>query len=363
MMRRALLALCLAFPAGSAAQEGLYPALAATGGAEARGYSFGQGFVSGSVRQVSFPVGVVVPIGRRLSLDIGSAYVTTRRTGLNDEVETITDFTDTQVRAAYVFGRDLVVASLLLNLPTGPKTDATQVQVTSAVSSNFLPFPVNSYANGTSVTAGLAAATQAGAWNLGAASSVRLSADYRPFANSTFEYQPGVEGRFRLGADRLVGSSRLMLGATFSTFGDDTFTGTGAGTGAGRYEPGNRFIGEASVLTPVGDGSLMVYAWDYYRGAGAGTANAENVFTAGVSGTIPLSPLVSLTPLAEARVWSPEQGSGRLFGTGGTLQVTVTQRVGLSAGARLDIGSLTTAAGQTFDITGWGGTVLVRVQW
>ncbi len=42
------------------------------------------------------------------------------------------------------------------------------------------------------------------------------------------------------------------------------------------------------------------------------TSNNENVFTLGLSGGWPIARKISLEPLAEARFWSPDQGSGQL---------------------------------------------------
>ena len=107
------------------------------------------------------------------------------------------------------------------------------------------------------------------------AGSLRLNAEYQPFsdaASTSVRYQPGLEGRLRVGADRLIGSSRLALGFTFSTFDNDQFTGLATGTG--HYSPGNRLIGEASFTSPAGSGSLTTYAWDYYRTAGDNRAQS-----------------------------------------------------------------------------------------
>jgi hypothetical protein len=196
-------------------------------------------------------VAVLIPFGKRFSVDIGTAATTAVADAIGRE-ESFSGFTDTQLRGSYVFGNDRVVTSLMVNIPTGQETQSLkEFDVTSNVASNFLLFPVNSYGNGFSATGGVAVAIPAGSWNVGVAGSLRLNSEYQPFSDpgsTSVRYQPGLEGRIRAGADRLIGSSRLVLGLTFSTFDNDQFTGLAAGSG--RYSPGSRLIGEVNLTSP-----------------------------------------------------------------------------------------------------------------
>jgi hypothetical protein len=365
----ALAALLAAVPGVLGAQQNLYPQAAVIGGVEARQYSFGNNFVVDHLRQVAFPLGAVVPIGQRLSLDVGSSYaVTTVKDSAGSR--SFSGLTDTQIRGSYVFGNDVLVASVMVNLPTGKSTTTlSKFGISAAASSNFLLFPVNSYGSGFSVTPGIAAATTAGNWNLGLAGSVRISAKYNPFSDNTgVSYKPGLETRLRAGADRLLGSSRLSLGFTFSTFSNDQLRGGGFG-GNGVYDPGNRFLVDASLLAPAGNGTVSFYAWNYFRTASSSSgsaSNRENVLTLGTSGNFPLGGKLSLEPLAEARVWSPKTGSGFLVGGGTSLRVEVSPRVALVPGARVDFGTIkgvdpATSALKSHSITGWDLSALVRV--
>ena len=120
-----------------------------------------------------------------------------------------------------------------------------------------------------------------GEWGVGLAGSFRWSGKYSPYSGGgaldSLTYEPGMEGRVRLGADRTVGQGRIRLGLTYSTFGDDTYgVGSGADT---KYSPGNRFIAEGSYNWPGFGGTLNAYVWDYYRKTGA--ADSGTSFTAG----------------------------------------------------------------------------------
>jgi hypothetical protein len=307
----------------------------------------------------------VAPIGKRLSVDIGASYAITTVVRPGGGSESFSNFTDNQLRGSYVIGNDAVVASVMVNLPTGEQTTTLRkFNVASSASSNFLLFPVNSYGSGFSVTPGLAAATTVGDWNLGAAASVRVSSTYSPFsdtASKAVKYQPGVETRLRAGVDRLVGSSRFSLGFTFSTFSNDELRGGSFGNG--QFDPGNRFLVDAGLLSPVRGGTVGVYVWNYYRSASGSSGSAgtkENVFTGGLSGSFPFSPKVSLEPVAEVRLWSPESGTGSLFGAGTALRVEVGPHVSLVPGARVDFGSVRSGSAASSSITGWDLSALIR---
>jgi hypothetical protein len=370
-LRAARAALLLAtVPATLHGQQSLYPQASAMTGVEVRQYGFGSKFPLDHVRQVAVPIAVAVPLGQRFSFDIGAWWASTNTKSSTGD-DTFSSFTDTQLRLAYVLGSEAVVASVMVNLPTGKET-TTQQQfgVAANASSNFLLFPVNTYGSGTSVTPGLAAATTVGDWNLGLAASVRWSAKYQPFSdsgNSALRYKPGVETRIRAGIDHLVGRGRFALGGTFSTFASDELSGTGLTSGT--FDPGNRFLVDASLVSPVGNGSVSVYAWNYHRTtsnsadttSGSSAGGKENIFTAGLSGSFPLGTSASFEPLVEGRFWSPEVGSGSLFGFGAGLRYQLSPAIALVPSARIDVGTIKTAVSNgSSSVFGWDVSALLR---
>jgi hypothetical protein len=365
----ALASVLAATPGALGAQQNLYPEASAVGGVDSRQYSFGSNFVVDRIRQISLPVGAAVPVGQRFSFDVGSSYAITSVKDATGS-RSFSGFTDTQVRGSYVFGNDAFVASVMVNLPTGKETTTIgKFGVASAASANFLLFPVNSYGSGFSVTPGIAMATTAGTWNLGLAGSVRVSAKYNPFSdNSAVSYKPGLETRIRAGADHLVGQSRLTMGVTFSTFSNDQLSGGGFSGGNGVYDPGNRFLFDASFLAPVGAGTVTFFAWDYFRASSAGSSsNRENVLTIGTSGNFPLSgPKVSLEPVLETRIWSPKVGSGLLVGGGTSVRIELSPRLAFVPGGRVDFGTIKSVVApatslSSHSITSWALSALLRV--
>lgn len=348
------------------AQTGFYPTTAVTMGVEARRYSFGAGFGAASIRQVAVPVAVVVPVGRRFAIDVGTAIAATRVTRSNGSFVQLNDITDTQVRASYVFGPDVAVITLMVNLPTGEEQiTLSEFAVTSAIASPFLSFPVSTYSAGTSVTGGLALAQPIGPWNIGLAGSLRVNSEYEPFldAPEPFTYREGLEGRIRLAAERLVGSTSVAIGLTYGTHGQDEFQRGSVSLGG--YRSGDRLIAELAVQGPVGRGALTGYLWNYHRFAATdsvdlGVANKENVVAAGLSGSFPVGPAVDFQPGLEGRVWSPERGSGRLLGVRTALAIRPVDRFALVPEARFDSGSFDTQAGNSISITGWGLSLFLR---
>ncbi len=363
-----LFSLTMGAAAPVTAQDPLYSSRSVMGGFQIQNYSFRQGYRPDNVshiRQYSVPLGFVIPFGKRLSLDVGAQYAHTESKTFADTTSSFNGLTDTQVRGSYTFGNDAVVTTLMLNLPTGVSQDSASRQaIASSAASNFLSFPVNTYGTGFYATGGVAVAQQLGSWNVGLAGSLRLSTKYQPFNDpgNAFKYRAGSEVRFRLGVDRLLGSSRFNAGFTFSTFGNDQFSALPAPTTNGSYSPGSRFISEIGITAPVGTSSVSAYMWDYYRASSdTSVSNRENVFAIGALGSIPLGKGVSLEPLAETRIWSPKDGGGYLIGGGAALRLGLTPHFSFVPGGRYDRGALKNS-GKAYLVTGWGVTSLLRYE-
>jgi len=351
--------------APAAAQTGFVAPASVISGVQAIGYDFGSGYPTNSISQVAVPIAVLIPIGKRLSLDAGTFYASTRVTPAVGSHETLNGFTDTQLRGSYVVGKDALVVSLMANLPTGKKTVSTSV-LSGYAANNFLLFPVNAYTNGASITGGLALAGTTGGWNLGIAGSVRYNGQYEPYTDqgSALTYKPALEGRARVGADRLLGSSRFQVGFTFSTFGTDNFGGS-TGGGLSTNQPGNRYIGEMSLAAPVSSGSISVYVWDFYRAArGTPTPNAiehENIFTSGVSSSWSLNRSLALEPGVEARFWMPNDGTGQLYSAAAGLRWSLSPHLAFTPGGKFGFGHIRApGAASASSLTGWGANGLLR---
>lgn len=332
-------------------------------GAELRQFKLGDSPAQTTIRQWSIPLGVAITRGR-FGFDLGGGYASSELVTPADS-RTVSGLTDTQIRGSYTFGRDALVASVVLNLPTGiSKRPVDDFSVSGAISSAFFGFPVASYGNGFSATAGLAAAVPAGDWNLGLAGSVRVSSQFTPYSDPSgpITYKPGVEGRVRAGVDRIVGRSRITAGFTWSTFGTDQLA-FGTST-AGLYQPGPRWLAEALAAVPVGGKSrLELSAWHYQRSAGDSVSvsvpNDERLSSAGAMLRSDLGRSVGFRIGIDGRLWHRGDSDGKLVGGVIGLGLPLGGRLSLSPEVRYDVGNLDPGAG-SIAVRGLGASVFLR---
>ena len=334
-------------------------------GAEYRTLRFERGANVTRLSQIAVPIGAVLPFGR-FTLDLGTSWVESRMVRSDGTRHSVDAFTDSQVRGSYVFGRDAVVATMLFNLPTGlEEASVRDYVVIGAVSPSLLGFPVATYASGFSVTSGLAGSVPAGDWSIGLAGSVRVNSRFTPYTDALgpIIYKPGVEGRVRGAVDGLIGSSRLSVGFTYSTFGDDHFGKTTAVRG--QYSPGPRWLAEAVLLAPIGGSTLSVSLWNFRRTAGDTTGvsakNKENLGVAEVSFAIPLSREIVFEPAVSARVSKPETGKGRLGGAGAGFRIQLRESVSFTPAARYDTGWIQGDSGGRNEVRGGSISGLFRM--
>ena len=320
------------------------------------------------IREFSVPLFVVVPVTPALTFDLGTAYASSHveQTSFGKTTtSSITGITDTQIRANYVLGNDFVVLTAGVNLPTGQsRVTIGQLPAASLIGSDFLAFPISNMGTGFGETGGIAVARPLGDWNVGGGFSMRRTEQYDPFdvGGTTLRYQPGNEYRARVGADHGVGTGRVTVGFTYSTFGDDELAGS-------VYNTGNRYITQATFNNDVGPGRLGIGAWTLFRTAGTLADSTflghENIANAAVSYGINVGSTL-IEPNVETRVWVQEGASTSLLATIGVrsqLDVggfAVLPGVGYSLGrvAAEDLNGLRTTA----SLTGFHATLAIRLR-
>jgi len=365
-------------PLGAQGSDALYARFNALTGWEVRGYTFDQWQAPNpqeqpkSVSEWSLPFVIAAPLTRRLSVDLNTRYASGEVESYSGARATLSGFTDTQVRFLYTLNPDRLVGSLSFNLPTGKATvDSNGFRVAGAIGGDYLTFPVPNFGTAFGVTGGVAYAQHVGTWNVGVSSSLRYLATYQPFANSPLSYNPGVEGRFRLGADRLLGqASRLLLGLTVSTFSTDVYSGATT-AGFGSYSPGTRFIGEFAFVRVVGRSTVTASAWDYYRLAGDSAGKPfpetkENVFNGELRVRYPVTPRVQVEPMVAFRQWNPESlRGGRLKSGGLAVHAILTDRLSAAVQGRYDGGWIRAQSGTAMVssfLQGYGASVFLRYE-
>jgi len=338
--------------------------VAALAGVEARGLSFQSGLGIKSVTEVAVPFGLVWTASPRLSFDLGGRYATASRTDSSGSTS-ISGLTDIQVRGVYQIVQDIAVFTVAATLPTGTtKLTAAQLPVAGVIASDLLPFPVANFGSGFNVTTGLALAMPVGGWAIGVAGSYRQNGSYTPLADTSLSYKAGGEFRVRAGADRIVGQSRISLGFTYSTFGEDDFGSSPI------FQSGRRYIGQASWSFPIGNLGIALYAWDLYRASGTvpisgALTDKRNVLALGGVASIQMGRSV-LRPQIEYRAHtigaSQLSNAGKLFSLGALLQMPLGGELTLLPVARFDAGNVVNpASGSAVSFTGWDAGISLKV--
>ena len=337
-MRLRLLPIVIAAAPAALAAQGT----AVRAGPQYVSYTIG-GSVDRTISQFAVPIAVILPVTSKFSIDIGTAFATSTVTSGGGS-SSISGLTDTQIRANYAFGAN-VILTIGLNAPTGKSTlDPTQVVAASLVGSDLLGFPVPSMGTGFAATAGLAVAGDAGEWTLSAGASMRKATQYQPFSDTTgganYKFTPGDEYRVRVGADRAAGGGHVSLGMSYSAFGSDlaqTATPT-------TYSTGNRLLSQALYARPLGDGGkeFFLTMWDLYTSEGqllGGLAPSQNIFNLGAALALHKGDLV-FEPNLEGRLWS-RTGGGGFIGSGGLRLRIPAGNFIVYPGAAASFGSLT----------------------
>lgn len=322
------------------------------------------------ISEFSFPLYAIMPVSPTFSLDLGTAWAHShvdQTTNGKTANSNISGFTDTQIRGNYTFGNDFVVLTAGLNLPTGKSSVTPQQELAaSLIGSDFLAFPISNMGTGFGGTAGVAVARPFADWNVGGGASLRKSSAYDPFdagGGPALHYQPGNEYRLRVGADRAVGTGRVAIGLTYSTFGNDNLAGS-------IYNTGNRYLTTFSFDNTLGAGTLSVIGWNLFRTAGTLADSSylghENIADAAVTYGLNMGS-ATLEPNLEGRLWTQAGGVPTSLMT--TLGVrsqmvvmgyAILPSVGYSFGrlAAQDVNGLNTTA----TLTGYHATLAIRLR-
>ena len=284
-----------------------------------------------TISELALPLYVTLPVGSRLSFDVGTAYARARVTS-GGVLSEISGLTDTQVRGNYTLGNDFVVLTAGVSLPTGQSSvGLDQLTAAGRIGNDFLGFPISNMGTGLAATGGVALAHPLGDWSVGAGVSVRRSKAYEPFdvPGQTFRYQPGNEIRARIGVDRPLAAGRVALGLTYAAFGRED-------AGGSAYNTGDRVIAQGTLFGLLGATDYTVSAYNLFRAPGeyasgdrAGRENIANLFLSlGVRafGTV-------VEPNFELRHWlqhvydTPGQGNANAARTQSSRLATVGVRV------------------------------------
>ena len=317
------------------------------------------------ISEMSIPFVFAVRPLPQLTVDVGTAFAsaTLERSTISGTTVTkskseLSGLTDTQVRASYSFGQDVVVVTAGANLPTGSATvDPNQLEAATRIGSDFLTFPISGFGSGLGFTGGVAAAKPFGDWNVGVGASFRQSMEYEPFKDATgvaTKYTPGPEIRARLGADRPHGAGRVSFGITYSKFGDDK-------ANAATFNSGDRFIGQFSLSDRFSGGvDYSLAVWNLYRTSGTlitGDPSASgNITNALLSFGIRGPADVGIEPSVETRLWTETGSKTSAIGTVGLRFYITKGRASIVPGFGFSAGTMESAT-----VTGMRASLGIRI--
>jgi hypothetical protein len=164
----------------------------------------------------------------------------------SDKLVLLNGPTDVKVRVSGPLVGDRLLLVAGVNLPTGTtRLNADQLNVLQTVSAPGLAMPVPAYGMGTGGTLGLIEVVEAAGWTLAFGGSLEKRTEYTPIAlavsagsGSDTRLTPGMATHLTLGADRVVGSSRLNVLVLTDMYSTDKVAFTGADAEATHYRLG-----------------------------------------------------------------------------------------------------------------------------
>lgn len=313
--------------------------------------TFGSGADERTVSQFAVPIVVLLPFSERISVDVSTAFATSRVTAGDTTASEISGLTDTQIRANIQLFSDNLLFTVGLNLPTGQySVPEGQQEAAGQIGNDFLFYPISSMGNGFAGTGGLAYAVPVGEWNLGVGASARKSTEFSAFTvqNTDFRFTPADEYRARISANRPVGDGSVSLGLTYSAFGEDFADST-------TYSTGDRIIATAGWSFPYRGTDIFLSAWNLYRLEGeilGADAPAENVLNLSGAVSFPIRELL-VQPSLETRLWQVGGvRAGNLVNLGMRVRIPVGS-LGLFPQVGYSLGTLySTTDGSSVDVNG-----------
>lgn len=365
MRRFPALLVLLAVAAPAARAQGFLQDAALIAAPHFAQYTIGSGATERTITQTAVPFVVVLPFTDRFSVDITTAFASSRVKSGGAVTSTLRGLTDTQIRGNFTVGTDLLVFTVGVNIPTGQyRVPADQVEAAGQIGNDFLNYPISSMGNGLAGTGGVAFAHALGAWNLGVGTSIRKSAEFNAFATSSseFRFTPADEYRVRIGADRPVRDGQVAFGLAYSAFGADGLDTSGTGAGKTTASTGDRITATGMLMFPVAFGDVYLSGWNLYRLAGqqfGGDAPRENVASVNAALSTEVGNFL-LQPSLEGRFW--QVGGAR---AGQLTSANLRLRIGAGVLAIFpsvgySIGTLYSGASST-DVTGLRGSLTVRL--
>jgi hypothetical protein len=331
-------------------------------------YNFGDGESIGieSVRLITAPFGAGVTLNDRFGLSVRGAWASGSLSLASGDESTIDGLTDTEVRASYTAGRDMVTFTAIALVPTGlDLLTAEQVEVAGVVAADVLPFRISNWGTGGGFGGSVAFAVPIGAFGTGLSIGYVTTRDWEPVETSpSFVYRPGNQLHVTAAIDRSVGpTGKLGLRASFLTYDADRVNDVNL------YNAGNRIEATASYAFAAGlRSSAIVWGGLHHRDAGAledPSANtpvspASDILFAGALFRLPVAHGVLQPGLDIRAVSGGDDASTGYTLTAGVSAELPTRSVTLAPSVKARFGSVDAGDGASSGVTGLDLGMVVR---
>jgi len=239
----------------------------------------------GTVRQVSFPILLTLPLSATVQLTVihtptftqaSDIYDTNIRTRSRHNTFKINGLSDTWIQGTYLFPNNRVMLNLGIGAPTG-KTglNNSQFELGRYLSRNLFRFQVPIYGQGFCGRAGGAVAVQAGTkavFGIGGQYLYRgkyhpiqytyaYAGNVKPLTPYDPEYKPGDEAAVQAGLDLLLGEKfKLMADAEFTAYQRDMIAGSEV------FKAGTRVLGSLALYRQFEQQYLLTSLRYRFRG-------------------------------------------------------------------------------------------------
>jgi len=281
-------------------------------------YRFADDAVTGieSITLLTLPFTAGAQLGGGLGLSVSGAWARGSMKLADGGTSTLDGLTDTEVRATFSTGSDLLTFTAIALLPTGRDLlTADEVEVAGVVGADVLPFRVTNWGSGGGLGGSAALAVPIGDFGAGVSVGYVVTRDYEPIETSpSFVYRPGNQLHVTAALDRTVGATgKFGLRASLLTYDADRANDVNL------YRAGNRLEAVASYAFASGArSSAILWGGFHHRDAGAfeeptaGTAvvPASDILFAGGALRMPAG-AGAIQPSLDIRVVSGSDGVSR----------------------------------------------------
>jgi len=158
--------------------------------------------------QLSVPVTYILPLSRKLNLDITTGAAFAQRTTAANRLD---GPIDTRVRTSLLLLKEKLLLSAYLTFPTGKsKLGGDQNEVASALADDALGFRVPNYGHGLHLNLAVVYAQKISrGLVLGPGAAFLQKGEFEPFEDTALDYSPGHEIALTMGVD--IGGSKFKM--------------------------------------------------------------------------------------------------------------------------------------------------------